>query len=560
MILSFDDIKIKKKLILNKSSLSLHKNSITLIKGKNGTGKTLLLKRLFYEYNYINSTFIEQNSNYIFTDKNTIENILMFANDYNEVINFIKANNLTYLLDKNPKTLSGGEKRLIVLIRALFSENELIFIDEPTNDLDDRSVEIIIKLLNQIKNNKYLIINSHDDRIENISQNVYQIINYNLINEKYYNGVNDSYINKKINLDIKRKIIPFNYFLLILVLILISFLIPLVIMFNKNNQNKEIKDSFLEQIDLVSIGSSSHLVPGKLKYLLPKDVVNAFFTNNPFKIAKIITNMKNEYDFIKPAPIQLLSSANYKTYPIGLVNNKTKKIVSSIDLFTSYLGYDIFFTKIDTSEYFEYTKTNYIQIEKTILFDPIEYDLFITKLFKDNPGLYSIAYMIVRLNDGYKFDDFIKSTEFLNIDSNIAVYSNQIRFLIENNLVFKNNIKLFIMMLSTLLFFLFVNNLLVLLLIFLHKKNIIIYKNHNFNEEKIYIAIKDKLAPRFIYVIFIFSFLLFNIVINKGQAFLLFNYLPTYFVFILITLCYNLSNRISKLYMNKLLNWKYRCL
>lgn len=66
-------------------------------------------------------------------------------------------------------TLSGGEKRKIGLINALLSKSEVIFLDEPTNDLDEVSKKHVLALIALIakKKKKLIIVISHDkDLIE----------------------------------------------------------------------------------------------------------------------------------------------------------------------------------------------------------------------------------------------------------------------------------------------------------------------------------------------------------------------------------------------------------
>ncbi|EFR98294.1 ABC transporter, ATP-binding protein, putative, partial [Listeria ivanovii FSL F6-596] len=62
------------------------------------------------------------------------------------------------------KFLSGGEKRLINLLRVVLSNQEVLILDEPSNDLDidvfDKAKEIIY----QVAKNKIVLLITHDDR------------------------------------------------------------------------------------------------------------------------------------------------------------------------------------------------------------------------------------------------------------------------------------------------------------------------------------------------------------------------------------------------------------
>jgi putative ABC transport system ATP-binding protein len=60
-----------------------------------------------------------------------------------------------------PAELSGGEKQRVCVARALYSEPEVVFADEPTASLDHASGESVIRLLYE-KRKGSLIVVTHD--------------------------------------------------------------------------------------------------------------------------------------------------------------------------------------------------------------------------------------------------------------------------------------------------------------------------------------------------------------------------------------------------------------
>ena len=64
--------------------------------------------------------------------------------------------------------LSGGQKQKILAARALFRDRDIIFIDEPTNNLDESSCEMFMQLVNNIKFEKIIFIITHDNRLKKI--------------------------------------------------------------------------------------------------------------------------------------------------------------------------------------------------------------------------------------------------------------------------------------------------------------------------------------------------------------------------------------------------------
>ncbi|MCE2276753.1 ATP-binding cassette domain-containing protein [Streptococcus thermophilus] len=85
---------------------------------------------------------------------------------------------LLELLKKYPNQLSGGQKQRVAIARALYTDPDYILADEPTATLDtDRSMKVI-ELLRDLahKRNKIIIVVTHDLRLKDMADKVYQII------------------------------------------------------------------------------------------------------------------------------------------------------------------------------------------------------------------------------------------------------------------------------------------------------------------------------------------------------------------------------------------------
>ncbi len=72
--------------------------------------------------------------------------------------------------------LSGGEKKRIDFIRALSRDADIYFLDEPTNELDEKNVQKVLNEINRLKNrNKIVIVISHDSRIEAVVDEIISV-------------------------------------------------------------------------------------------------------------------------------------------------------------------------------------------------------------------------------------------------------------------------------------------------------------------------------------------------------------------------------------------------
>ena len=102
------------------------------------------------------------------------------------------------ILDLPYTRLSTSEKKKILLMCSLMTDKDIIIYENPTNNLDNKSINSFIKELKRLKRNKIIIIYSSDtDFLLKVSQNILiyddkKIIidnKYNILsNEKLLNG------------------------------------------------------------------------------------------------------------------------------------------------------------------------------------------------------------------------------------------------------------------------------------------------------------------------------------------------------------------------------------
>ena len=177
MNMPFDVIKKQEELIFKFTVQGDQKNNkITIIKGLNGSGKTTFLDcfsrinnskiiaksniKLDLLYNFKKSTYVTQFP--AIMSGTVLENIMctnkkISIKFVNKVCNHFK---LGTLLDVHQ--LSGGQKQLIAIIRAIVNSEGLIIMDEPTSSLDEVKKSLLISYINNDNKNQYLIV-SHEE-------------------------------------------------------------------------------------------------------------------------------------------------------------------------------------------------------------------------------------------------------------------------------------------------------------------------------------------------------------------------------------------------------------
>lgn len=175
------------KTIINNLSLTIYEGEITFIVGSSGAGKSTLLN-LIGGLDMVSSGEILYNGKNISDKLNEYraEHVGFVFQEYNLITGLSVRDNIKlglYYCDKEEnieeideqlkklsvkdinqkvETLSGGEKQRAAIVRTVCKESDIILADEPSGNLDSENAENVFELLSGLKNNRHIIIVTHD--------------------------------------------------------------------------------------------------------------------------------------------------------------------------------------------------------------------------------------------------------------------------------------------------------------------------------------------------------------------------------------------------------------
>jgi ABC-type multidrug transport system fused ATPase/permease subunit len=194
--------------LLKNVNLKIKKFENLLIKGSIGSGKSTLAKLIMKWYKpkngeiFLNQEnlqnlsiesirkhqyFMSQNT-VLFSNRTVFENIFYQVNqkelsdDKSKNMALSKLNLPTRFMNilhkvvkKNGVNISGGTKRLVHILRCFFHPANLVIMDEPTDNLDETTTKLVMKLIQDLQKIKTIICISHDSRLNSIFSNFYYL-------------------------------------------------------------------------------------------------------------------------------------------------------------------------------------------------------------------------------------------------------------------------------------------------------------------------------------------------------------------------------------------------
>lgn len=199
---------IDKKIILNDVSLKLRSGMIYGFVGRNGSGKTMLFRALSGLMS-IDSGSVSLDGKVLHKDFDVLPKLgIMIENAglYPQLSGFDNLKRLSSIRkkaaddtireyirtvgldpdDKRPfRKYSLGMKQRLVFAQAIFEDQKILMLDEPTNAMDDSGVQMVRDILLERKKDSIILIASHNhEDIDLLADEKYRVSNGRFIKEE----------------------------------------------------------------------------------------------------------------------------------------------------------------------------------------------------------------------------------------------------------------------------------------------------------------------------------------------------------------------------------------
>lgn len=237
----------KSKLVLDDVSFAVRQGTITALLGKNGCGKSTLLDCILGLNEYKNGNILlegkeikdyspkDLSKKVAYISQNTVINIdysvrefvlfgrtpyIKFGNtpskdDYLLVEKFAEECGISHLLNKDINKISGGEKQLAFLCRALVQNPDLFIFDEPTSSLDFGNQYRLFDMMKKLQSEgKTILFTTHNpNQVLELNCNVVLLNDSHIIASGLADGVLTEAVMKDIyEMSFKKSQNGFNYY------------------------------------------------------------------------------------------------------------------------------------------------------------------------------------------------------------------------------------------------------------------------------------------------------------------------------------------------------------
>jgi putative ABC transport system ATP-binding protein len=193
--------------VLHGITIEIQMGEFIAIMGPSGSGKSTLMHILSFLDRPSSGEFIFEGENITGFDDNklaelrnkklgfvfqsfnllprtsVLENVILplqYSKDHSDKVGAatraLKSVGLEHRLDHLSNQLSGGEKQRVAIARALVNDPDVIFADEPTGNLDSKSGQQVMEIIDALnKKNKTIIMVTHEQYTANTAKRIIKL-------------------------------------------------------------------------------------------------------------------------------------------------------------------------------------------------------------------------------------------------------------------------------------------------------------------------------------------------------------------------------------------------
>lgn len=198
-----------RKPLLKKINMAIIRNQATMLVGESGEGKTTLLHLLVRFYSFergairLNDSDLQEfpiprwreiigvvPQEISIFNGTVLENICLSAEEqeWSKCVQFCIEYGFHQYFNSFPQgystmlgeegiNISGGQKQLVALARALYKKPQVLLLDEPTSAMDRNTEQFVINLLVKVKNEAAIFIITHRINLTGFADKVYVLEN-----------------------------------------------------------------------------------------------------------------------------------------------------------------------------------------------------------------------------------------------------------------------------------------------------------------------------------------------------------------------------------------------
>ena len=207
--------------VLKDIDLKISDGDFVVVLGPSGSGKSTLLNimsglekpdkgSIYYDDTNITkltdsklTEFRKNNIGFIFQQYYLLQNLTVDKNvrmgadlisnkDYKDII---KAVGLENKLNKYPYELSGGEQQRVSIARALAKKSKVLFLDEPTGALDEKTGRLILDYIAKLQQEEKftIIMITHNENIAEMAKTIIRINSGKIVDIKVNKNQKSAY-------------------------------------------------------------------------------------------------------------------------------------------------------------------------------------------------------------------------------------------------------------------------------------------------------------------------------------------------------------------------------